>query len=74
MVGWCLCPRGFSFFFGLLDCLCPGCGRGWSISPLPGVWAWLSLVGCLLALSVGSGLLLMVYCVVVVAFPSFWGG
>ena len=44
----------------IFGCLFPGYGRGRFFSPLPGVWAWISLVGCLLALSVGSGLLLMV--------------
>ena len=36
--------EGFPFL-GLSVCLCPGCGRCWSISPLPEVWAYLSMVG-----------------------------
>ena len=48
-LGWFgyLCPGYGLFSFVILGCLCPRCGRGlvWFVSPLPGVWAWFSLVG-----------------------------
>ena len=54
----CLPLPGLWEGFGL-SLLCPGCGLR---------FLWLV---CLLALYVGFGLMLMVFCVVVVSFPSF---
>ena len=46
-------------------------GGVWFVSPFPRVRAWLSLVVLHVGLYVGSGLMLVVSCVVVGAFSSF---